>query len=350
MKKHNLPAVVTLLALFILAGIFIWHDNHPGSFSVSRLRNLWKKISAETTGEYTSSSGPSAVYEEQGELFSDPVLMQEPGWLQPFTGRSCVRVQKDMPCFTDADRNAAEQIIRTAQTMEEPGMWLFCKPLDELGRCQAAAAVVGPETMATGERESIRDVQPSGWNQAVYDSIEGGFLWNRCHLVGYQLCGVSADEKNLVTGTHYLNITGMQPWEDWIAEYVYRTKEHVLYRVTPIFEGDNLVASGILLEAEGMETRTFHFCVYCFNAEPGIYIDYKTGESEEKTEDEFPADIRQESEGTEAAYILNTNSGKFHSPQCEAAQEIAWRNRIEWVRSREELCELGYVPCGACRP
>lgn len=153
--------------------------------------------------------------------------------------------------------------------------------LDELGRCGVCFVNVGTDTMPTEERGQIGQVKPSGWQMAKYDIVDGKYLYNRCHLIGYQLTGENANVQNLITGTRYLNIVGMLPFENQIADYVQETGNHVLYRVTPIFEGDNLLASGVLMEAQSVEDNGegVQFCVYCYNIQPGIEINYKNGES-----------------------------------------------------------------------
>ena len=154
--------------------------------------------------------------------------------------------------------------------------------LDYLGRCGPAFAKVGIETMPTEERGEIGGVKPSGWQTVKYDIVEGKYLYNRCHLIGYQLTAENANERNLITGTRYMNVQGMLPFENMVAEYIRDTKNHVLYRVTPIFEGDNLVASGVQIEAKSVEDngKTICFNVYVYNNQPGITIDYSNGESE----------------------------------------------------------------------
>ena len=157
----------------------------------------------------------------------------------------------------------------------------YYSDLDELGRCGVAYACVGQDLMPTEKRGDISSVKPTGWVQHKYDFVDGGHLYNRCHLIGYQLSGENANEKNLITGTRYLNVTGMLPFENLVADYVKETDEHVLYRVTPIFEGDNLVCSGILMEAESVEDEgdSVLYCVYVYNIQPGVEIDYATGEN-----------------------------------------------------------------------
>ena len=153
--------------------------------------------------------------------------------------------------------------------------------MDDLGRCSVAEAMVGEDTMPTDDREDISSVEPTGWNNKRYDSelVDGGWIYNRCHLIGYQLTGENDNEKNLITGTRYLNIEGMLPFENNVAEYIKDTGNHVMYQVTPIYEGDNQVASGVVMEAESVEDNGegIDFNVYCYNVQPEIEIDYSTG-------------------------------------------------------------------------
>ena len=153
--------------------------------------------------------------------------------------------------------------------------------LDYLGRCGPAFAKVGIETMPTEERGEIGQVKPSGWQTVKYDSVDGKYLYNRCHLIGYQLTGENANERNLITGTRYMNVQGMLPFENMVAEYVRETKNHVLYKVTPIFEDENLVANGVQIEAKSIEDNGEGICfnVYVYNNQPGIKIDYANGDS-----------------------------------------------------------------------
>ena len=156
--------------------------------------------------------------------------------------------------------------------------------LDGLGRCTVCIACVGVDIMPTEERGSIGSVKPSGWQTVKYDFVSGKYLYNRCHLIGYQLTGENANRENLITGTRFLNIEGMLPFEDMVADYVKETENHVLYRVTPLFNGDDLVAEGVLLEGWSVEDEGegICFCVYAYNAQPGIIIDYNTGDSREE--------------------------------------------------------------------
>ncbi len=151
--------------------------------------------------------------------------------------------------------------------------------LDKSGRCSTATACLGPETIPSEPRESIGMIKPSGWHTVKYDGIDGNYLYNRCHLIGFQLCGENANELNLITGTRYMNTQGMEPLETNTAYYIQRTGNHVLYRVTPVFDGKDLVAKGVLMEARSVEEDDYSFCIFCYNVQPGIVIDYSTGDS-----------------------------------------------------------------------
>jgi len=158
----------------------------------------------------------------------------------------------------------------------------YYSELDELGRCGVTMACIGVDIMPTEDRGEIGSVKPTGWQSVKYDIVEGKYLYNRCHLIGFQLAGENANKKNLITGTRYLNIEGMLPFENLVADYVKETENHVLYRVTPLFDGDNLVAHGVLMEGYSVEDEGegVCFCVYAYNAQPGIDINYATGESQ----------------------------------------------------------------------
>ena len=304
--------------------------------------------------------------------------------------------------------------------------------LDDLGRCGAAYANVCTETMPTEERGNIGMIKPSGWQTVKYDNVDGKYLYNRCHLIGYQLTAENANEKNLITGTRYLNIEGMQPFENMIADYIDETDNHVLYRVTPIFRGDNLLASGVQMEAYSVEDKGkgVSFNVYCYNVQPGIEINYSDGTSRladgtiasitlnyskyaltvgqsktlvastspesaaknvtwyssnnkvatvskngkvtavkagtatitAKTANGLKATckvtVKAKSDTTIAnntssgnvTYVLNTNTKKFHLPSCSSVKDMNDKNKKEVSCSRDEVIDMGYVPCKRCEP
>ncbi|HIW24286.1 MAG TPA: DNA/RNA non-specific endonuclease [Candidatus Acutalibacter stercoravium] len=223
--------------------------------------------------------------------------------------------------------------------------------LDALGRCGPAYACIGQDLMPTEDRESISSVRPTGWVQAEYDFVEGGSLYNRCHLIGFQLTGENANEENLITGTRYMNVEGMLPFENMVADYIKETGNHVLYRAIPIFEGENLVASGVVMEAFSVEDEGEGVCfhVYVYNVQPGVEIDYATGESWE-TKDSASSALESQAEEQETDYVLNTSSKKFHLPDCPSVDSMSGKNRQEYHGTREELIAQGYEPCGSCHP
>ena len=225
-------------------------------------------------------------------------------------------------------------------------------PLDSLGRCGPAYACIGQDLMPTEDRESISGVHPTGWVQAEYDTVDGGSLYNRCHLIGFQLTGENANEENLITGTRYMNVEGMLPFENLVADYVKETGNHVLYRSTPVFEGDNLVASGVVMEALSVEDDGEGVCfhVYVYNVQPGIEIDYATGKSWESRQTPEAGESSEPASGEEREYVLNTSSHKFHLPDCPAVDTMSEKNKEEYFGTQEDLIAQGYESCGSCNP
>ncbi|MBR2844891.1 MAG: DNA/RNA non-specific endonuclease [Solobacterium sp.] len=226
-KAYRILLRLTALCLIIVLGLYLarkldlYHPDYPGSFS----------------------------YEEIPDYTNDPYTVVNDG----------------IPFFTDEELNS------------EP--FEFYSELDSLNRCGYAFALVSRDTMPVEERGEIRDVIPSGWHWDKYDFIQYEYLYNRCHLIAYALTGENANPKNLITGTRYLNYSGMRNFEGMIASYIYRTGNPVLYRVTPVFIGSELVARGVLLEAQSTEDEGLRFCVFCYNVQPGVIINYQTGES-----------------------------------------------------------------------
>ncbi len=212
--------------------------------------------------------------------------------------------------------------------------------LDLLGRCGTAVACLGRELMPTAERESIGSVKPSGWQTIKFDFVDGKYLYNRCHLIGFQLAGENANERNLITGTRYMNTEGMLPFENMVADYIKETDNHVMYRVTPVYDGNNPVANGVTMEAYSVEDNGEGICfyVYCYNVQPGVTIDYTTGNAVAAV---LP-------EGEQGTYILNTNSKKIHKADCDAAHNIGDKNKQEYEGSLEILLLQGYETAGCC--
>ncbi len=230
--------------------------------------------------------------------------------------------------------------------------------LDSLGRCGVATASIGTDIMPTEDRGSISHIEPSGWQSIMYENVDGKYLYNRSHLIGFQLTGENANEENLITGTRYMNTEGMLPFENMVADYVKETGNNVYYRVTPIFEGDNLIATGVLMEAKSVEDNGegILFNVFCYNVQPDIEIDYLTGNSksminsESSSESEKTADSNYGISTQSSSYVLNTNTYKYHKPSCYSVDDMNAENRKYVSDSEESLVSQGYEPCGNCKP
>jgi len=251
--------------------------------------------------------------------------------LPAFSGEPFVVLGDNVPEFPQEDLDA------------EP--FESYSPLDGLGRCGVCYACVAPETMPTEDRGDIGSVKPTGWVQARYDFVDGESLYNRCHLIGFQLTGENANKENLITGTRYMNVDGMLPFENQVAEYVEDTGGRVLYRVTPVFQGDDLVAAGVRMEALSLEDQGERVCfdVYVYNCQPGVVINYADGVSRLDT-------AEPPSGGGTTLYILNMNSRVFHKPGCPGALSMREENRREHTGDRETLLQWGYRPCNQCSP
>lgn len=262
-------------------------------------------------------AGPSAPQNEN-EITLDSI--------PEYRGDPYIVLEDNQPSFQKEDRTTA-----SFESYSE---------LDELGRCGVAFANVGIDLMPTKERGSIGKVKPSGWQTVKYDDVDGKYLYNRCHLIGYQLTAENANEKNLITGTRYLNIEGMLPFENMIADYIKETESHVLYRVTPIFEGQNLVASGVQLEGYSVEDEGEGICfnIYAYNVQPGIVIDYLSGTSER-------ANTQREDNSTEQEQLEirgNSNSRIYHCPGQIAYEEMEKSKYLVIFSSEQEAKEAGY--------
>lgn len=345
MKQKSLALV---LALAMLCSLF------SGCGSVSEIENASIPSSgvienhppeSETTdGSETARPSPDAPGLSSTPSYDDTSSAQSITFsldtVPAYTGEAYVAVNGNIPYFTDEDL--------TVSSFEK------YSTLDALGRCGTAYACVGQDIMPTEERSSIGQVKPTGWHTVKYDCVDGKYLYNRCHLIGYQLTGENANEQNLITGTRYLNIEGMLPFENMVADYVQETDFHVLYRVTPIFEGSNLLASGVLMEGYSVddEGEDICFCVYAYNVQPGITIDYATGDSTASGNtppgQQSAVPPSNESVSAEADYILNINTKKFHLPSCSSVDDMKDCNRQDFHGTFEEAVEQGYIPCKRC--
>lgn len=305
MKHTNLKLLLGSL-LLSLSLLF-------GGCSADESTNKNIRISNETSDKLADT--PSTSY----DLKSIP----------EYSGEPYVTIHDNVPFFLE------EELTTDAfETYSE---------LDDLGRCGTAYANICEDIMPTEKRGKIGMIKPSGWHTVKYTGIDGNYLYNRCHLIGYQLSAENANEKNLITGTRYLNVTGMLPFENMVADYVNETGNHVLYRVTPIYNQENLVADGVLMEAQSVENDDLAFCVYCYNVQPGIEIDYHTGDSKS-------SETEQPSKTSEDLYVLNRNTKKFHRPNCSSVQDIKPKNKQEFSGNTKALIQQGYSPCKSCNP
>ncbi|MBE6632135.1 MAG: hypothetical protein E7623_05475 [Ruminococcaceae bacterium] len=291
------------------------------------LAAILSACSASPVIKETESEKLPSVYEEK-------FVPIDPESLPSYSGEPYVTVNGNSPSFTKKE-------LRTDS-------YEYYSELDALGRCGICIAVISTDIMPTEERGSIGSVKPTGWQISKYDNVDGKYLYNRCHLIGYQLTGENANTKNLITGTRYMNVDGMLPFENMVADYVKETGNHVAYRVTPIFVGSELVARGVQIEAYSVEDEGDGICfnVFCYNVQPDIEIDYKTGDNRYS-----PAETESAEENVKKCnYVLNKNSKKFHYPSCESVGKMSEKNKEERNTDRGSLISEGYDPCGICKP
>ena len=256
-----------------------------------------------------------------------------------YSGSPYVVINDNIPDFTEEQKTSTDA-------------YEFYSALDALGRCGVAHACIGTELMPTEDRGDIGSVKPSGWEQKKYDSslVDGGYIYNRCHLIGFQLTGENANKKNLITGTRYMNVEGMLPFENMVDDYIEETGNHVMYRVTPIFEGQNLLASGVQIEAYSIEDGGEGICfnVYVYNVQPGITIDYFTGENWLDEDGSSSGNSSEDDE--EQTYILNTNTKRIHRETCSSVASISEKNKEVYHGTKQALLDQNYSPCGTCKP
>lgn len=315
-------------------------------------------LSQDDEEDETSQTTTEIVNDSITQVIQDEIDVQK---IPAYDGEPYVQLNDNQPDF-DVQEITTEEFESYST-------------LDALGRCGVAFANISEETMPTDERGKIGMIKPSGWHTIKYDFVDGRYLYNRCHLIGYQLAGENANEKNLITGTRYLNTIGMLPFENQIANYVERTANHVLYRVTPIYAGDNLVADGVQMEGYSVEDEGAGICfnVYVYNCQPGVVIDYRTGDSQEaddvqkeltiaglddsgtsanenQSESNTQTDVDDSANSATCDYVINTNTGKFHSPTCSSTKTMKEKNTLRFTGSRDEVIAKGYVPCKNCNP
>ena len=254
-----------------------------------------------------------------------------------YDGKAYVELNGNVPEFSKSEKTYSE-------SFEEYGK------LDSLGRCTYAVSCIGKDLMPTEKRGSIGSVKPSGWHISKYDFVDGKYLYNRCHLIGYQLTAENANERNLITGTRYLNVEGMLPFENDVADYIEITNNHVYYKVTPIFEGNNLVANGVQMQAYSVEDngQGISFNVYCYNVQPGVALDYAPGDNQAVASSSITSTSSDEAD--KKTYIVNTKTKKFHNPDCEGVKKMSSSNKKKYKGTRDSLISNGYSPCQKCNP
>ncbi len=352
MKKILNLFVAFLLSFCLLSACSLPDISSITSTSINQ--NSLTSISQNSQTSVSQSTQSSQIYSSDVNNVSE------------FTDQPYVIINNNVPYFSQEEKAVTKSFETYA-------------PLDNLGRCGVTYACIGKDLMPTEERGDIGMIKPSGWHTVKYDCVSGKYLYNRCHLIGFQLTGENANESNLITGTRYLNIDGMLPFEDMVADYIKETNNHVLYRVTPIFKGDNLVAHGVLMEGYSVEDNGdgILYNVYCYNAQPQITIDYKTGESYlTATKPQTSSSQSQNSASANASsvssidsssqnqssitsievdstlidYVLNTNTKKFHLPTCSSAVSMKSENRKDVTTTRQDLINQGYSACGSCKP
>ena len=303
--KRNLAKIISLLLAILMLTACSEYESIKQTVSNEK----------ETTTQYTEIAQSKSVSE-----------------VEPYTVYPYTVINNNIPEFEKTDYT---------KSFEKYGK------LDSLGRCTSCIANIGTELMPTEERGAIGSIKPTGWQVAKYSNIDGRYLYNRCHLIGYQLTAENANPNNLITGTRYLNIEGMLPFEDKVATYIKATSNHVLYRVTPIFKDDELVARGVQMEAYSIEDdgEGVEFNVYCYNVQPDIEIDYKTGNSKYVGNETETID-----NGEKQKYIVNINTRKFHKADCPSAKKIKGENKKTYTGYRESLVKNGYSPCSQCKP
>lgn len=385
-KKMSLIVIVILCICIICVGA-IFGDRGDDKSSVasndSVVGNSSEVITEATTAEAIVTTEKTEVsVTEQGTNTEKVASTEEVAInasldefdineIPDYNQKAWVEVNNDIPYFTSEDKLRTDAF----ETYSD---------LDPLGRCGVAYANICPELLPTEERGKIGSIKPSGWHTVKYsDLIADNYLYNRCHLIAHQLASENANEKNLITGTRYMNTEGMLMFEEMVGDYVRATSNHVLYRVTPVFGADNLVATGVLMEAWSVEDNGAGICfnVFCYNVQPGIIIDYATGDSKRATEDKDNGDIvaidlvedafddadsvnriideetitEITTENTtesveEITYVLNKNTHKFHYSWCSSVSDMKAKNRLDYEGTRDAVIGMGYEPCKRCNP
>lgn len=337
--KRKMRLLALLLALFAFCALLVGCDEPHGANS-DEIEYNPPAVNQGGSQNGSATGGTQGTQGSQGTQGVSGFASVE--GIPDYSGSPYVALNNNVPTFTESE-------IKTVS-------YEFYSELDALGRCGVTHACVGKDIMPTEDRESISSVKPTGWVNNAYDAdlVDGRYIYNRCHLIGFQLTGENANKQNLITGTRYMNVEGMLPFENMVADYVKETGNHVMYRVTPIFVGKNLVASGCQLEAWSVEDEGEGVCfnVFVYNVQPGITINYATGENRlggtalpepEQTEPTAGDDTQHE-------YVLNTKTKKVHRPTCSSVTDMNENNKQTYTGTLAELTAQGYDPCGSCKP
>ena len=321
------------------------HNSESGDGNGSESGGGNSSESGDGSGTQTGGNGDSGNTTEDKVVYNDITVGAFGGFTVPaYSGTGYYVLNNNVPFFTESE------IVTTSY--ETYGN------LDSLGRVTTAIACLGKELLPTGERGDIASVRPTGWVQASYSVIPGGYLYNRCHLVGWQLTAEDANRQNLMTGTKFLNQT-MLGFENQIADHLKEMiaeygNGHIMYRITPVFTGNNLVADGVIMEAYSVEDEgEKSLCVFVYNVQNNVHINYATGESRmvgASDNDDTAGGDEGGDEGAKCNYVLNTSSKKIHEPDCTHVSRISDKNREEYNGYIEDLLKDGYTKCGTCNP
>ena len=336
--KLRKTAAIALCELLAIATIF----TGCASTDLSGTEGTGYAAGAEVAGEDSSGALDSKdkVDGPQEDLVNNNSYVSLDA-IPAYDGKAYVAVNNNEPFFTDSDM--------TTTAFEN------YSDLDSLGRCGVAYANICKDIMPTEERGKIGMIKPSGWHTVKYDVIKDRYLYNRCHLIGYQLAGENANPKNLITGTRYLNVEGMLPFENLVADYVNNTGNHVLYRVTPMFSGSNLVANGVLIEAKSVEDNGggILFNVYCYNVQPGVGINYENGDSwldgttgsaSSGSDSSAAENSAADSSNSETMVHITATGKKYHRAGCRTLKKSDTEVTLDEAKS------MGLSPCGICNP
>ncbi|MDO4663912.1 MAG: DNA/RNA non-specific endonuclease [Erysipelotrichaceae bacterium] len=343
--KNNWKRISNLFLFLCLITTMIGCGADSSSSLASSLVNSQEIVEQSTTSnsiseEQSAQSSTSAIQSQEDQQPNPAKLPITLADIPEYSGQPYVEINGNVPYFEENEKTTTA--------------FQHYFELDELGRVTMAYGSLGQEILPEEERGDISSIHPTGWVQNRYECIKDGqALYNRCHLIAFSLSGQNANPKNLMTGTRYMNVKGMQPFESRTLDFIRKTNKHVMYQVTPLFEGDNLVANGVLMQAKSVEDdgQGLSFNVFCYNVQPGICINYRTGENWlEQGQAETSQTNNPQSDQQAQDYVLNTRSHKFHDPSCDSVDDMSQRNRKDVHETRDDLIAQGYTPCQRCNP